>query len=69
MRSLVAFLLGVIIGGVTVLYLPSTRRDELTREFRLQVNALQNEITNLTNQLKSIKFGDQNASPSPTPAR
>jgi hypothetical protein len=69
MRSLLAFLLGIIVGGVTVLYLPEARRDELNREFRQQVNALQVEVENLTRQLKSMdlpNLGGHNATPTPT---
>lgn len=72
MRSLVFFLLGIVVGGVTVLYLPAARRDELNREFHQQVDALQVEITNLTRQLKSMdlsNLGGHNGSPSPTPAK
>jgi gas vesicle protein len=72
MRPLLTFLLGIIVGGVTVLYLPAPRRDELTREFHQQVDALQVEIKNLTRQLKSMdlsNLGGHNASPSPTPAK
>ena len=73
MRSLLAFLLGIIVGGVTVLYLPATRRDELNREFHQQIDALQLEMKNLTRQLKSMDLsnlgGQHNGSPSPTPVR
>jgi gas vesicle protein len=70
MRSLLAFLLGIVVGGVAVLYLPATRRDELNREFRQQVDALQIEIKNLTRQLKSMdlpNLGGHNPTPTPTP--
>jgi hypothetical protein len=72
MRPLLTFLLGIIVGGVTVLYLPATRRDELNREFHQQVDALQVEMKNLTRQLKSMdlsNLGGHNGSPSPTPAK
>ena len=72
MRSLLAFLLGIIVGGVTVLYLPATRRDELTREFHQQIDALQLEMKNLTRQLKAMdlsNLGGHNGSPSPTPVK
>jgi uncharacterized membrane-anchored protein YhcB (DUF1043 family) len=72
MRSLLAFLLGIVVGAVTVLYLPATRRDELNREFHQQVEALQVEMKNLTRQLKAMdlsNFGGHDGSPSPTPAK
>jgi len=55
-----------------VLCLPAARRDELNREFRQQVDALQIEMKNLTRQLKSMdlpNLGGHNGSPSPTPAK
>ncbi|MBV9999743.1 MAG: hypothetical protein JO015_11605 [Verrucomicrobia bacterium] len=72
MRPLLTFLLGIIVGGATVLCLPAARRDELNREFRQQVDALQIEMKNLTRQLKSMdlpNLGGHNGSPSPTPAK
>jgi hypothetical protein len=72
MKSLLAFLLGIIVGGITVLYLPETRRDELNREFRQQVDALQVEMKNLARQLKSMdlsNLGGHNGTPSPTPVK
>jgi hypothetical protein len=72
MRSLLVFLLGILVGAVTVLYLPEARRDELNREFRQQVEALQVEMKNLTRQLKSMdlpNLGGHNGSPSPTPVK
>jgi hypothetical protein len=41
MRTLVAFLLGLIIGAITILFLPDPRRDELNVEVRAQTDALQ----------------------------
>jgi hypothetical protein len=72
MRPLLTFLLGIIVGGVTVLYLPATRRDQLNREFHQQVDALQVEMKNLTRQLKSMdlsNLGGHTGSPSPTPEK
>lgn len=55
-----------------MLCLPAARRDELNREFRQQVDALQLEMQSLTRQLKSMdlsNLGGHSGSPSPTPAR
>ena len=52
MKTLIIFLLGLIIGGVAMLFLPDPRRDELNAEIRTQTGALQvsynDLVTNLT---------------------
>ena len=68
MRALVLFLLGFVVGGVAVLYLPAPRRDELNRELRIKVDALQSELKSLSEQLKSVRLTTQpQSNPSPTP--
>lgn len=54
MRTLVAFLLGLIIGGVAILFLPDPRRDELNAEIRAQTDALQAQLHQFGDQLKTL---------------
>ncbi len=44
MRLLIAFLLGLIIGGVAMLYLPKPSRDDFGAQLKQQTAALQAEI-------------------------
>jgi hypothetical protein len=70
MRSLITFVLGLILGGAVVLYLPDARRMQLSREVREQINGLEAEVKKLGAQLKSVnlpKVGEREASPTPTP--
>jgi gas vesicle protein len=68
MRALVTFLLGLIIGGLAILFLPDPRRDELNAEVRKQTDALQTEIHQLGDQLKTITLPKPDkGSPSPSP--
>jgi hypothetical protein len=66
MKTLIIFLLGLIIGGVAMLFLPDPRRDELNSEIRTQTGALQAQLQrfggqfNGTNQPKT-----ENSSPTP----
>jgi hypothetical protein len=41
MRSLVSFLLGLIIGAAAILFLPDTRRENLNTELEGQIQVLQ----------------------------
>jgi gas vesicle protein len=67
MRALVAFLLGLIIGGVAMLFLPDPRRDELNAEIRKQTDALQTELHQFGDQLKTFSLPKpEKASPSPS---
>ena len=66
------FLLGLIIGGLAILFLPDPRRDELNAEVRKQTDALQTEIHQFGDQLKTLslpKPDKPSASPSATGAR
>jgi gas vesicle protein len=67
MRTLVAFLLGLIIGGVAVLFLPDPRRNELNAEIRTQTDALQTELHKFGDQLKTLSL-PKPETPSPSPA-
>jgi hypothetical protein len=69
MRTLVAFLLGLIIGGVAMLFLPDPRRDELNAEIRTQTEALQTQLRQFGDQLKGMKLPQpENSSPTPSPS-
>lgn len=69
MRSLVSFLLGLIIGGVVILFLPDIRRENLNTELKSQIQVLQKQIQELGGELKGIKLPTpgQDSSPTPTP--
>jgi uncharacterized membrane-anchored protein YhcB (DUF1043 family) len=69
MRSLVSFLLGLIIGAVVILFLPDTRRENLNTELRGQIQVLQKQLQDLGGQLKDVKLPTPvpAASPTPTP--
>ena len=68
MRALVTFLLGLIIGGLAILFLPDPRRDELNAEVRKQTDALQTEIHQFGDQLKTLSLPKPDkSSPSPSP--
>jgi gas vesicle protein len=68
MRILVAFLLGLILGGLAMLFLPDPRRDELNAEVRKQTDALQTQVHQFGDQLKTLSLPkpDEKASPSPS---
>lgn len=74
MRSLTAFLLGLIVGVVGMLFLPelTPRREQLNAELKKQIDVLEAQVRELGNQVKNInlpKLGDegaQKASPSPS---
>jgi gas vesicle protein len=69
MRTLVAFLLGLIIGGVAVLFLPDPRRNELNAEIRTQTDALQTQLHQFGDQLKTLTLPKpEQSSPSPSPS-
>jgi hypothetical protein len=67
MKTLVAFLLGLIMGGVAMLFLPDPRRDELNSEIRAQTGALQEQVRQFGQQLKNIPLPTPGAG-SPAPA-
>jgi hypothetical protein len=69
MRLLIAFLLGLIIGGVAMLYLPNSNRDDLSVQLKQQTAALEAQIKSLGDQLKSLNLPKMQFSPpaSPTP--
>jgi uncharacterized membrane-anchored protein YhcB (DUF1043 family) len=67
MRSLVSFLLGLIIGAVIILFLPNIRRENLNTELKSQIQVLQKQIQDLGGELKDIKLPTPSSAPSPTP--
>ena len=67
MRSLVSFLLGLIIGAVIILFLPNIRRENLNTELKSQIQVLQKQIQELGGELKDIKLPTPSSAPSPTP--
>jgi hypothetical protein len=69
MRTLVAFLLGLILGGIAMLFLPDPRRNELNAEVSKQTDALQAQLHVFGDQLKTLTLPKpENASPSPSPS-
>jgi gas vesicle protein len=67
MRTLVAFLLGLIIGAIAILFLPDPRRDELNAEVRAQTDALQAELRKFGDQIKNVTLPKpESGSPTPT---
>jgi hypothetical protein len=67
MKTLIIFLLGLIIGGVATLFLPNTRRDEFNAEIRTQTGALQAHLQQFGDQIKGVKQPKTETN-SPTPA-
>ena len=69
MKTLIIFLLGLIIGAVAMLFLPDPRSDELNAEIRTQTGALQAQLHRLGNQFKGAEQPKtENSSPSPGPS-
>jgi hypothetical protein len=74
MRSLVTFLLGIIVGAAGMLFLPelAPRREQLNTEMKKQMEVLQGQVRELGDQLKKINLPklDENQSkqPSATPS-
>jgi hypothetical protein len=67
MRTLVAFLLGLILGGLAMLFLPDPRRNELNAEIGKQTEALQTQIHQFGEQLKTLSLPKpEKAFPSPS---
>jgi gas vesicle protein len=69
MRLLIAFLLGLIVGGVAMLYLPNSQRDDMSKQLKQQTSALESEMKSLGEQMKNLSLskGEQNQPSSPTP--
>jgi hypothetical protein len=72
MRLLIVFLLGLIVGGVAMLYLPNPSRDNLGMQLKQQTAALEAQIKSLCDQLKSLNMPkvqlNEPASPTPPPS-
>jgi hypothetical protein len=67
MKTLIIFLLGLVIGGVATLFLPNTRRDEFNAEIRTQTGVLQAHLQQFGDQFKGAKQPKIETN-SPTPA-
>ena len=69
MRTFLAFLLGLVIGGGVALYLtPGINRQQLNTQFNRQLDALQGQVHELGEQLKHLnipKPGGTKTSPTP----
>ena len=74
MRSLLIFILGIIVGAGGMLFLPelTSRREHLNEEMKKQVETLEGQVRDLGDQLKKMnppKAGDdQSKPPSATPS-
>jgi hypothetical protein len=70
MRLLIAFLLGLIIGGVAMLYLPNSNRNDMSVQLKQQTAALEAQIKSLGDQLKNLDLSKMqlNSPASPTPS-
>jgi hypothetical protein len=67
MRLLIVFLLGMIVGGVAMLYLPNSNRDDLSGQLKQQTAALEVQIKTLGDQLKNLNLPKAQFSPPPSP--
>jgi hypothetical protein len=69
MKSFAAFLLGLILGVVGMLFLPelAPRREQVSGEMREQIQSLEVQIKALGDQLKNLNLSSP-ASPSPSPS-
>jgi hypothetical protein len=69
---LFAFLLGLVIGGAVVLFVPGIHRGQLNTQFKQQIEVLQGQLHELGEQLKHVnisKPGDNSgAKGSPVPS-
>jgi hypothetical protein len=74
MRSLLIFLLGIIVGVGGMLFLPelTSRREQLSEETKKHLEILEGQVRDLGDQLKKMnppKSGeDQSKQPSATPS-
>ena len=74
MRSLLIFLLGIIVGVGGMLFLPelTSRREQLSVEMKKQLEILEGQVRDLGDQLKKMnppKSGeDQSKQPTATPS-
>jgi hypothetical protein len=74
MRSLLIFLLGIIVGAGGMLFLPelTSRREQLNAETKKHLEILEGQVRDLGDQLKKISLpkpgDDQSKQPSVTPS-
>jgi uncharacterized membrane-anchored protein YhcB (DUF1043 family) len=74
MRAFITFVLGLILGGVIMLYVPNNRRDELEAQLQQQLSSLQNTVQKLGEQIKTVHIQispapSASASPTASPAQ
>lgn len=65
MRAFIAFVIGLILGGLIILYIPNNRRDELEAQLQQQLGALQSSVQKLGEQIKTVHI---DVSPAPSPS-
>ena len=65
MRAFIAFVTGLILGGLIILYIPNNRRDELEAQLQQQLGALQSSVQKLGEQIKTVHI---DVSPAPSPS-
>jgi uncharacterized membrane-anchored protein YhcB (DUF1043 family) len=68
MRALITFLLGLIIGGLVMMYLPDQRRGELNRTLNKQIEALQGQVRELGDKMKHATLPTPENSPTAQPS-
>ena len=74
MRSLLIFLLGIIVGAGGMLFLPelTARREQLNAETKKHLEMLESQVRDLADQLKKSNLPkpgeDQSKQPSATPS-
>jgi hypothetical protein len=74
MRSLLLFVLGIIVGAGGMLFLPelTSRRERLNEEMKKQMEVLEGQVRDLGDQLKKINppksSDDQSKQPSAAPS-
>ncbi len=74
MRSLLIFILGIVVGAGGMLFLPelTSRREQLSEETKKHMEILEGQVRDLGDQLKKMnppKSGDdQSKQPSATPS-
>ena len=74
MRSLLIFILGIIVGAGAMLFLPelTSRREQLNGEMKSHLQILEGQVRDLGDQLKKMNppkaADDQSKQPSSTPS-
>jgi uncharacterized membrane-anchored protein YhcB (DUF1043 family) len=70
MRSLLIFILGIIVGAGAMLFLPelTSRREHLNEEMKKQVETLERQVHDLGEQIKKANPPKANDEPSKQPS-